>query len=174
MSQPRLHTPGKLGSSAVRCGVCIRPAVSHARCGVWPSQRCLGVRGRAAPPGWLVTGQLPGSGGSAGCAPPIPRGRASASGPCRLEVHGGPVFIQVSSRTRHIVSHLIAGRAGVTGDPLETHVDSPIGELAQLLSDPVRQGVALRRRAVPQPSECQLETVQISTSLGAESAAASC
>ena len=51
VSRPRLHTPGKLGRSAVRCGVCIRPAVSNDRCGVWQSQRRLGVRGRAAPPG---------------------------------------------------------------------------------------------------------------------------
>ena len=65
-------------------------------------------------------------------------------------------LIQVGSCARHIVSNLVTGKTGVTGDPLEAQVGSPIAELAQLLPDSVRQDVSLRRRALAQPSECRL------------------
>ena len=47
--------------------------------------------------------------------------------------HVGSDLIKVGSRARHLVSHLVAEKAGVAGDPLKAQVGSPIGELAQLL-----------------------------------------
>ena len=66
------------------------------------------------------------------------------------------MLTQVCSRTRHLVSHRVAGKAGVTGDPLKGQVGSPIRELAQPLPDPVHHDVSLRRRALSQASECRM------------------
>ena len=73
--------------------------MSNGRCGVWPSQYCLGVRGRAALPGWFVAGRTPESSGSTGCAPSTPPGRAFAAWPLLTgghHVHGGSILIQVT------------------------------------------------------------------------------
>ena len=84
---------------------------------------------------------------------------------------------QACSLARHPANNLLVGKAGVTGDSLKAHVGFPISELAQPLPGRVRQDVSLRRRDLPQASECPLGAVahpQIRNSQGAESAAASC
>ena len=65
-------------------------------------------------------------------------------------------MIQVGSSARHIVSHLIVEKAGVTGDPLEAQMGSPIGEVAKPLPDPVRQDVSLRRLVELPPTDCTI------------------
>ena len=75
---------------------------------------------------------------------------------------------QVGSRARHIVSHLVAGKAGVTGDPLEAQVG--LRSRCQTLF--TRASLCAAGSFLSRPS-ANWETVQIRSSLGAESAAAS-
>ena len=71
------------------------------------------------------------------------------------------MLTQVCSRTRHLVSHRVAGKAGVTGDPLKGQVGSPIRELAQPLPDPVHHiclptTTPLCAAGPSQASECRM------------------
>ena len=90
-------------------------------------------------------------------------------------------MIQVGSCKRYLASHLVARKTGVTGDPLKAQMGSSISEITQPLPDPVHHDVCLSTTtsvcaagpSLNHPS-ADCGSVQIRTSLGAGSAAASC